>query len=99
MTDKSGQLTLTEAIELLKDYRKGDFVDDYKLCEAIDTVVAHLTSENKRDLDDSLRDKAVEQPENQDNTSHKLDKKYETYRPFWEEMKEEIPFKRPISVS
>ena len=42
MTDKSGQLTLTEAIELLKDYRKGDFVDDYKLCEAIDTVVAEL---------------------------------------------------------
>ena len=42
MTEKSGQLTITEAIELLKDYRKGDFVDDYKLCEAIDTVVAEL---------------------------------------------------------
>lgn len=37
MTDK-----LKEAIETLKDYRKGDFVDDYKLCEAIDTVVAEL---------------------------------------------------------
>ena len=34
-------MTLNEAIELLKDYRKGDFVDDYKLCEAIDTVVSH----------------------------------------------------------
>ena len=33
---------LKEAIELLKDYRKGDFVDDYKLCEAIDTVVKEL---------------------------------------------------------
>ena len=32
-------MKLNEAIELLKDYRKGDFVDDYKLCEAIDTVV------------------------------------------------------------
>lgn len=35
-------MKLNEAIELLKDYRKGDFVDDYKLCEAIDTVVAEL---------------------------------------------------------
>ena len=35
-------MKLNEAIEVLKDYRKGDFVNDYKLCEAIDTVVAEL---------------------------------------------------------
>ncbi len=35
-------MKLSEAIKLLKDYLKGDFVDDYKLCEAIDTVVAEL---------------------------------------------------------
>ena len=34
-------MTTQEAIETLKDYRKGDFVDDYKLCEAIDTVVSY----------------------------------------------------------
>ena len=36
---------LKEAIELLKDYRKGDFVDDYKLCEAIDTVLQEFEKE------------------------------------------------------
>lgn len=30
---------LKRAIGVLKDYRKGDFVDDTDLCEAIDTVV------------------------------------------------------------
>ncbi len=35
-------MDIKEAIETLKDYRKGDFVDDYKLCEAIDTVVKEL---------------------------------------------------------
>ena len=33
---------LKRAIEVLKDYRKGDFVDDNKFCEAIDTVVAEV---------------------------------------------------------
>jgi len=37
MTDK-----LNEAIETLKDYRKGDFVGDDLLCRAIDMVVAEL---------------------------------------------------------
>ena len=102
------KMNLTGAIEILKlhkhttDKFKHSVGDQY-VSDAIDTVVAHLTSENKRDLDDSLRDKAVEQPENQDNTSHKLDKKYETYLPFWEEMKEEIlsrdPYPSPEFVS
>jgi len=98
-------MKLNEAIEVLKErsaWIKQHF-EESTHAEAIDTVVAHLTSENKRDLDDSLRDKAVEQPENKDNTSHKLDKKYETYRPFWEEMKEEIlsrdPYPSPEFVS
>ena len=98
-------MKLNEAIEVLKErsaWIKLHF-EESTHAEAIDTVVAHLTSENKRDLDDSLQDKAVEQPENQDNTSHKLDKKYETYRPFWEEMKEEIlsrdPYPSPEFVS
>ena len=58
MTDKSGQLTITEAIEVLKDYRKGDFVDDYKLCEAIDTVVAEL--ENPLPSDEQIEQYALE---------------------------------------
>ena len=33
---------LKRAIGVLKDYRKGDFVDDYQFCEAIDTVVSEL---------------------------------------------------------
>ena len=33
---------LSEAIGVMKDYRKGDFVDDDKFCEAIDTVVKEL---------------------------------------------------------
>ena len=49
---------LKEAIELLKDYRKGDFVDDYKLCEAIDTVVAEL--ENPLPTDEQIEQYALE---------------------------------------
>lgn len=30
---------LSEAIGVMKDYRKGDFVDDDDFCKAIDTVV------------------------------------------------------------
>ncbi len=33
---------LKRAIGVLKDYRKGDFVDDDQFCEAIDTVVAEI---------------------------------------------------------
>lgn len=40
MTENNGQLK--EAIEVLKDYRKGDFVGDDKLCHAIDTVVKEV---------------------------------------------------------
>lgn len=40
-------MTTQESIETLKDYRKGDFVDDYKLCEAIDTVVSHYEKSEK----------------------------------------------------
>lgn len=36
MTDK-----LKEAIGVLKDYRKGDFVNDDEFCEAIDTIVTY----------------------------------------------------------
>lgn len=32
---------LKQAIGILKDYRRGDFVGDTNLCEAIDTVVAY----------------------------------------------------------
>ena len=49
---------LKEAIELLKDYRKGDFVDDYKLCEAIDTVVAEL--EKPLPTDEQIEQYALE---------------------------------------
>lgn len=33
---------LKRAIGVLKDYRKGDFVGDTNLCEAIDTVVSEV---------------------------------------------------------
>ena len=41
---KGGKMNdkLKEAIDVLKDYRKGDFVGDDLLCRAIDTVVAEL---------------------------------------------------------
>ena len=99
--------TFLAGVEYIEKEENANYVvtkeDKELLQEAIDTVVAHLTSENKRDLDDSLRDNAVEQPENQDNTSHKLDKKYETYLPFWEEMKEDVlsrdPYPSPEFVS
>ena len=35
-------MKLSDAIEVLKDYRKGDFVGDDDFCEAIDTVVKEL---------------------------------------------------------
>lgn len=35
-------MNIDKAIEVLKNYRKGDFVDDTDLCEAIDTVVAEV---------------------------------------------------------
>ena len=73
MTDKSGQLTITEAIELLKDYRKGDFVDDYKLCEAIDTVLSHINTGNKTGLYDRLQEKSIEVSDSQEGLSNKKD--------------------------
>lgn len=39
-------MKLNEAIEVLKTYRKGDFVGDTNLCEAIDTVVNELEGED-----------------------------------------------------
>ena len=42
MTDK-----LKEAIGVMKDYRKGEFVDDDKFCEAIDTVVRELEKDRQ----------------------------------------------------
>lgn len=36
------RMNIKEAIGVLKDYRKGDFVDDDQFCEAIDTVVAEI---------------------------------------------------------
>ena len=44
--------------------------------EAIDTVVshlAHLNTANKTGLDDSLQQKAIEQPDNQEGLSNKKD--------------------------
>lgn len=38
---------LKEAIEVLKDYRKGDFVGDINLCDAIDTVIEELENRDK----------------------------------------------------
>ena len=35
-------MNIDKAIGVLKDYRKGDFVDDDQFCEAIDTVVAEI---------------------------------------------------------
>ena len=35
-------MNIKEAIGVLKDYRKGDFVGDNDFCEAIDTVVAEI---------------------------------------------------------
>ena len=40
------KLTLKEAIEVLKTYRKGDFVDDDLLCRAIDTVIEEFCEHN-----------------------------------------------------
>ena len=37
---------LKRAIGVLKDYRKGDFVGDTDLCEAIDTVVNEICDHN-----------------------------------------------------
>lgn len=34
-------MKLSEAIKLLRDYRKGDFVNDDEFCEAIDTIVTY----------------------------------------------------------
>lgn len=49
-------MTTQEAIETLKDYRKGDFVDDYKLCEAIDTVVQQLEkSTTPKEIEDARK--------------------------------------------
>lgn len=36
------RMNIKEAIGVLKDYRKGDFVGDDQFCEAIDTVVAEI---------------------------------------------------------
>lgn len=36
------RMNIKEAIGVLKDYRKGDFVGDNDFCEAIDTVVSEV---------------------------------------------------------
>ena len=64
---------LKEAIETLKDYRKGDFVDDYKLCEAIDTVLSHINTGNKKELYDRLQEKSIEVSDSQEGLSNKKD--------------------------
>ena len=73
------EMTVNEAIEVLKDYRKGDFVGDDLLCRAIDTVVdnlAHLNTENKTGLDERLQEKSIEVSDSQEGLSNKKDRIY-----------------------
>ena len=46
---------LKEAIETLKDYRKGEFIDDDEFCKAIDTVVAFYEEKVQNDKVDFLK--------------------------------------------
>ncbi len=43
------KMNLKEAIGVLKDYRRGNFVNDDKFCEAIDTVVEHCETKTCTD--------------------------------------------------
>ncbi|HNR21361.1 MAG TPA: hypothetical protein PKL45_15365, partial [Bacteroidia bacterium] len=70
------KMTVNEAIKVLKTYRKGDFVGDDKLCEAIDTVLLHINTGNKTGLDERLQEKSIEQPDNQEDISNKKDRLY-----------------------
>lgn len=71
-------MKLSDAIEVLKDYDRvikiaypKPFAD--KLTEAIGTVISHINTGNKTALDDSLREKLIEQPDNQEGLSNKKD--------------------------
>lgn len=93
MTDK-----LKEAIEVLKQHKSttdkfNHTVGNVKVSEAIDTVVAHLTSENKSGLDENLDKKVIEQSDNQEGLSNNKDMKFtpellQTYVPFAEDLNE-----------
>jgi hypothetical protein len=89
MTDK-----LKEAIEVLKkvrhwiDYGAGELEPTANaVIEAIDTVVAHLNTENISELDENLDEKVIGQSDNQEGLSNNKDRKFtpellQTYLPF-----------------
>lgn len=87
MTDK-----LKEAIAVLKKHKHTTdkfkhSVGDAYVSDAIDTVVAHLNTENISELDENLDENVIEQSDNQEGISNNKDKDFppellKTYYPF-----------------
>lgn len=69
-------MNIDKAIEVLKDYSKGNYVGYTNICEAIDTVVSLINTENKTGLDDRLQGKLIEISDSQASLSYKKDKTY-----------------------
>lgn len=74
-------MKLNEAIEVLKKFKEwantpthgSSKYDLIKLFGAIDTVLSHINTENKKGLDDRLQEKSIEVSDSQGNLSYKKD--------------------------
>ena len=74
-------MNIKEAIEVMKDLKRlstipmtlREGIDTILLNKAIDTVLSHINTGNKRGLDDSLQEKSIEVSDSQEGLSYKKD--------------------------
>ena len=75
-------MNIKDAIEVLKYLSESIKIGGGKSliytrdAEAIDTVLSHINTGNKKGLDDRLQEKIIEQPDSKGNLSNKKDRLY-----------------------